>query len=397
MVDSPDKETTRTISRTFTDTMRHGWIGRRLPRLFREHGLVDVSVDTPIIYIGYTHAELLLGGHCARLQADGIVTPEAMQRWRGRLREPQERGLFLMGVTAFVVVGAKPGGVCSPRQRASSEGRAVSMRSAAVNGVTLEYEERGAGEPVAFIHLGMLADSFAPLMDQPALGGYRLIRYHRRGHGGSTRTDGPVTIADQAAGLAGLLAHLGIRRAHVAGHSFGGLVALQLAADRTDLVGSLVLMEAALRVRSGSPASQDLTRRWAPGFQRYREGDREGAMDVLLVEVFGPGYRQVLGRVLPGAWALGVRDADMFFGVETPELPRWQFGPAEAERIAAPVLSVIGSKSDSAFFEMERMLQGRFPHLETARVPGVNHLLHLQEPRAVAETLAAFFARQSLP
>jgi pimeloyl-ACP methyl ester carboxylesterase len=103
------------------------------------------------------------------------------------------------------------------------------MRTMTSNGVALEYETRGVGEPVALIHLSLYADSFAPLMDQPALAGYQLLRYHRRGYAGSARTAGPVTIADQAADLAGLLGCLGIRRAHVAGHSYGGLIALQLA------------------------------------------------------------------------------------------------------------------------------------------------------------------------
>ena len=68
------------------------------------------------------------------------------------------------------------------------------MRTAAVNHVTLAYEERGAGEPVVLIHAAPLADLFAPLIDQRALGAYRLVRYHRRGYAGSLRTGGAVTI-----------------------------------------------------------------------------------------------------------------------------------------------------------------------------------------------------------
>jgi len=66
------------------------------------------------------------------------------------------------------------------------------MEVANTNGVTLEYEVRGIGEPVALIHLSLYADSFAPLMVQHALAGYQLLRYHRRGYVGSSRTAGPV-------------------------------------------------------------------------------------------------------------------------------------------------------------------------------------------------------------
>jgi pimeloyl-ACP methyl ester carboxylesterase len=274
--------------------------------------------------------------------------------------------------------------------------KAQSLRTATTNGVELEYELRGTGEAVALVHLSLYADSFAPLMDQPALAGYRLVRYRRRGYAGSSRTVGPVTISDKAADLAGLLDDLGILRAHVVGHSYGGLIALQLALDRADLVGTIVLMESALRVRSGGPASQDLSRRMGVGFQRYREGDREGAVDGFLTPVFGPAYRKILDRLLPGSWEQAVNDADMFFGIEVPQLPQWRFGPTEAERITAPVLSMVGSESDPAFFEMEGLLRGLFSNLETIRISKSNHLLCLQQPQAVADGLAQFFAAHPL-
>jgi len=269
------------------------------------------------------------------------------------------------------------------------------MHSAFANGVRLEYEIRGAGSSVSLIHLSLCADSFATLMDQPALAGYQLIRHHRRGYAGSSQTAGPVAIADQAADLAGLLDSLGVRRAHIVGHSYGGLVALQLAVDRPDLVESLALMESALRVRSGGPASQELSKHMTAAMQRYREGDRAGAVDCWLTAVFAPGYRQLLDHHFPGSWEQAIKDADTFFSIEVPELQRWQFGRAEAARINVPVLSMVGSESDPAFFEMEQLLRGLLPQLETARMPGLNHLLCMRKPEPVAKTLANFFAKHS--
>jgi 3-oxoadipate enol-lactonase len=233
-------------------------------------------------------------------------------------------------------------------------------------------------------------------MDQPALGAYRLIRYHRRGYGDSSRIEGPFSIVDQATDVAQLLEYLGVRRAHIAGHSYGGLIALQFAADRPEMTGSLALLGPALRDLTGGPASKDLARRMGRGVQLYQAGDREGGVDAFVAPVFGPDYRQHLDRLLPGSWLQAVRDSETFFTVEFPALQQWQFGEDQVRRINAPVLCITGSESDPAYFEMEQLLLRWFPHLETAHIAGANEMLQMQQPRAVAETLARFLARHPL-
>jgi len=144
------------------------------------------------------------------------------------------------------------------------------------------------------------------------------------------------------------------------------------------------------------PAVEDLHRRMSAGLARYRDGDREGAVEAFLGATFGPGYRQQLEQVLPGWWDQAVRTADGFFGGEVPELPSWEFGLSQARRIAAPALSVRGSSSDPAFTAFERLLRDWFPRLETAEIAGADHRLHLQDPQPVAAALAEFFTRHPL-
>jgi pimeloyl-ACP methyl ester carboxylesterase len=113
-----------------------------------------------------------------------------------------------------------------------------------VNGVSLEVEVHGSGTPVLLIHGAIIADAFAPLLAEPALTGpYRLIPYHRRGFGGSTHLQAPVSTADQAVDARAVLRQLGVERAHVVGHSYGGAIALQLALDAPEAVHSLALLE----------------------------------------------------------------------------------------------------------------------------------------------------------
>ena len=111
----------------------------------------------------------------------------------------------------------------------------------------------GAGEPVVFVHAGVFADWFGPLMDEPALRRFQLVSYHRIGYAGSSRVTRSTSIAEQAAQLHLLLAQLGLRRVHLVGHSSGALIAMQLALDAPEAVQTLTLLEPALPVAGPSP------------------------------------------------------------------------------------------------------------------------------------------------
>jgi hypothetical protein len=81
IVDSPYPDTTRLITRSFCDSFKNGWIGRRLPRLFKQNGITDVIVTLRTMIITYPFLELLLGGHLARAQQAGVVSPGDAERW----------------------------------------------------------------------------------------------------------------------------------------------------------------------------------------------------------------------------------------------------------------------------------------------------------------------------
>ncbi len=64
--------------------------------------------------------------------------------------------------------------------RIARQEAAKSMSRANIDGVELEYETRGNGEPVVLVHAGIFADWFKPLVDEPGFAGrYRVVSYHR--------------------------------------------------------------------------------------------------------------------------------------------------------------------------------------------------------------------------
>jgi pimeloyl-ACP methyl ester carboxylesterase len=270
-------------------------------------------------------------------------------------------------------------------------------KRAVLDGVELEYEERGAGEPVVLIHPGHFADWFTPLFEQPALTErYRLLTYHRVGCANSSPASGPVSFVQQAAHCSSLMRHLRIERAHIVGHSSSGNIALQLALDAPGAVHSLAVLEPALMSVPSASTSRIFV---GAAIQQYRAGDRAGAIDIFLRGVCGPGYRAVLDRALPEAFDQHVADADTFFTMELPALQQWSFTREDARRIAQPVLAVIGAKSqerDRIWVERHELLLSWLPNVEPFVVPDATHLLQVENPRGVADGLADFFARHPI-
>jgi pimeloyl-ACP methyl ester carboxylesterase len=268
------------------------------------------------------------------------------------------------------------------------------MDRAVLDDVELEYQVHGSGEPVVLIHPGIYADWFKPLLGEPILNNrYRLVLYHRAGCAGSSRIDGPVSLARHAAHCRSLMCRLGIERAHVVGHSSSGNVALQLALDAPDAVHSLAVLEPALY---SVPSVQTSRAFVGTAVQLYRAGDKAGAIDTFSRGVCGPGYSAVLDRTLPGAFDQHVSDADTFFEQEFPALQQWSFRQEDARRIIQPAVAVVGARSlelDPIWGERHQLLLDWLPNVESFVLPDAGHLLQIENPRGMAEGLAGFFAR----
>jgi pimeloyl-ACP methyl ester carboxylesterase len=270
------------------------------------------------------------------------------------------------------------------------------VERARVDGVTLEYEDSGDGEAVVGIDGVLVANTFRPLLAEPLLAGrYRRIGYHRRGYGGSSCAPSRLSLAQQAEDCRSLLSHLGVQRAHVIGHSFGGAIALQLALDAPTLVQTLSLLEAALVAGEHADAYRQSL---AQSTQRYRQLGAEAIVDEF-IEIRWPGYREPLARVLPGAFEQAVADAGTTFLSDIPGLLDWSFASDEARRVTRPVLVVLGGRSadlNPRFGEGYRLLLEWLPNSEGVVIPDAAHLMQLEKPGAVAQAVARFLARHPI-
>lgn len=281
------------------------------------------------------------------------------------------------------------------------------MERARVNGVELEYEVQGSGEPVLLLHGGLLADENTPLLKEAALtDNYRVINYHRRGFAGSEHPEGKAQIGDQVADARALLDELGVERTHVVGHSLGGVIGVQLALDDPERVNDLALLEPALMgaiaksqasPEAAAKSQQEFREGMAKVDEIFQTGDRRGALQQFLETRAGGAFREVLDWLsTTGEFDQAVRDADTFLQVEMPAAYAWNFTPEDARRIQQPVLSILGVQSPERAQQVHKILLKWIPQAEELYLENAEHALPLMDPPGISKSIAQWLAKHPI-
>lgn len=274
------------------------------------------------------------------------------------------------------------------------------MAKAMIRGVTIHHLQAGQGPDLVLLQ-GLSADlSFWYLRIVPHLrDGWRVTVYDPRGHGHSGMPPSGYTTADFAEELIGLLDHLGIARAHLATHSFGGAVALQAAVLHPDRVRSLALLDARVPALQPLPSTHE-----DAGWRARREALRARGVDVT------PDTPKVLYSLLEDAAEEEGRNAGDGPGFrpwkpDGRQARRWEklrsettlgedlkntcgLDDAALSRVAQPVLLSYGAKSRS--LATCRALEKCLPDHRTVIHPDLGHFFPAVRPEVAVRDLRTF-------
>ncbi|MFJ8661918.1 alpha/beta fold hydrolase [Streptomyces sp. NPDC093795] len=113
-----------------------------------------------------------------------------------------------------------------------------------VNGIRLNYEDTGEGDPVVMIQGTGAGRTAWHLHQVPALtaAGFRVITFDNRGIPPTSECPEGFTVQDMVGDVAGLVERLALGPARIVGTSMGAFVAQELSLARPDLVRQTVLM-----------------------------------------------------------------------------------------------------------------------------------------------------------
>src|SRR5262252_1155410 len=115
------------------------------------------------------------------------------------------------------------------------------------NGIDFNYTLDGPEGAPWLVFSNSLCTTGAMWDDQAAAlkSKYRVLRYDQRGHGGTDAPAGRYTFELLIADAAALLDAVGVKRAHFAGLSMGGVTALGMALDHPDRVDRAIVCDSA--------------------------------------------------------------------------------------------------------------------------------------------------------
>jgi pimeloyl-ACP methyl ester carboxylesterase len=252
---------------------------------------------------------------------------------------------------------------------AAQPGAAETLRT---NGVELEYQVTGAGEPLLLLHGfgNCIEGSWGPLIPELAKS-HRVIAVNLRGHGGSTNPGGSYTHSQTAEDIRGLLDALNIRTARAIGFSSGGMTLLHLATRHPDRLSKMVVVGATTHFGEQARAiMREVADRGLP-----------------------PPVQQMFEQCATRGDAQ-VKELVRQFGAFKDSRTDMNFQPADLKKIKAETLIVHGDRDEFFPVAIPVGMYGAIPKGQLWIVPGGSH-----EPTAGAskaaflETVGRFLAK----
>jgi pimeloyl-ACP methyl ester carboxylesterase len=257
------------------------------------------------------------------------------------------------------------------------------MAIAAVNGQQIYYEDTGGDGPAVVFSHGLFMDHemFAPQVEA-LKGRYRCITWDERGHAGTaTDTLAPFSYYDSANDLAALLAHLGVKRAVLAGMSQGGFLSLRCALTHPEIVRALVLIDTQAGVEAPErlKGHMQLADAWATG------GLSDPIADMVAGIILGDGWSGAAAWKAKWRKITPVNLLGCMNTLATRDDVTDRLGA-----IKVPALVVHGDADAAIELSLAETLTAGLAEAKLVVVPGAGHAANLTHADVVNPAIAAF-------
>jgi pimeloyl-ACP methyl ester carboxylesterase len=249
---------------------------------------------------------------------------------------------------------------------------------------TVAYRRAGSGPPLVLLHGGLSdARSWNPQLKSLARE-YDLVAWDAPGCGASDDPVADIRLADYADAVAALIRGLGLGPVHLAGHSFGAGLAIDVYGRHRQLVRSLVLSGAYAGWRGSLPPAE-VEARLNMALAEFGRPPGEW-VDSYLAGFFGS---SVSPETVDAARAMML---DVRLAGAMPMLTAFANADLRAvlPTIAVPTLLIYGADDVRAPLEVAEALHAQIPGSRLVLVPAVGHDVNLEASQEYDAAVRAF-------
>ena len=256
------------------------------------------------------------------------------------------------------------------------------MDSIRVEGLEIAYHRAGAGPPLLLVH-GAATDgrSWEPQLTGLA-DSFDVIAWDEPGAGGSSDPRDDIGLGGYADALASFVAAIGLDRVHVAGLSWGGVLAQELCLRHPEVVGSLILADTYAGWKGSLSPEECRTRLELARAQA--EDPPAGAL--VLPGLFAPESPPELAEWLA---EIGAEARPATLLRTSTLLAACDLGERQRE-IIAPCLLIWGEHDARSPLGVAESILDRIAGATLEVLPGAGHMSNLEQPDRFNEALRRF-------
>jgi 3-oxoadipate enol-lactonase len=254
-----------------------------------------------------------------------------------------------------------------------------------IGGAEIEYDVRGEGPGVLFLHAFPLGLSMWEAQVEALAGSHQAIRFDARGFGGSPPGAGLLTMEAIADDAVALLDRLGVSRVALVGCSMGGYAAFAFVRRHAERLRGMVHQD----TRAGADSAEARSAR-AEVIDRVRREGASAAADAFLPKLLGETTQkenpdlvaQLRARILATA-PQGIVDALAGIAARADSTPTLR-------EIRVPTLVVCGEEDVITPPAESEAIRRGIAGSRLVLVPRAGHLANLESPAAYNAALTEF-------
>jgi pimeloyl-ACP methyl ester carboxylesterase len=244
----------------------------------------------------------------------------------------------------------------------------------------------GNGPTIVLLHgVGMNKSVWAPEVNL-LRNSFDVLVYDMWGHGDSELLSGDLSLTDYTNQLANLLSELGVSEAFIAGHSMGGLIAIDFALKYPEICLGLCALNAvfdrtpaqseAVKKRAAALAAGDVTVNLAETLERWF--GQPGTHEFPEAESLA---KQLLLSVNPAGYAKAYQ---VFANSDKVHVER-------LKALGVPALFFTADGDPNSTPEMSKTMASLAPLGGSQVITGHRHMMTLTAPLQISESLSTFF------